>query len=131
MVLLYKKQILPHLEYGTLAVYHAPRLFLGRIDQVQEEFLDTFDVSAREALRQLRLVPLDARRDIAMLGLIHRCVLGIGPAQFVDFFAPMRAPHFPRNCRSTRLLQNRKLHDPIDGFASNALVHSANDRSSH
>ena len=32
------------------------------------------------------LAPLNVRRDIALLGLIHRAVLGIGATHFADFF---------------------------------------------
>ena len=32
------------------------------------------------------MVPLNARRDMAMLGLIHRCVLGAGPEHFRKYF---------------------------------------------
>ena len=44
--------------------------------------------NAVEALEGVKLAPLRVRRDIAMLGLIHRTVLGKGPAQFQDFFKP-------------------------------------------
>ena len=36
----------------------------------------------------MNLAPLAARRDIAMLGLIHRAMLGRGPAQFREFSQP-------------------------------------------
>ena len=36
----------------------------------------------------MNLAPLAVRRDIAMLGLIHRAMLGRGPAQFREFFQP-------------------------------------------
>ena len=39
-----------------------------------------------EALVYWNLAPLEARRDMAMLGLIHRTVLGEGPAHFQRFF---------------------------------------------
>ena len=38
------------------------------------------------ALVDFHLAPLAVRRDIAMLGLIHRTVLGKGPAQFAEHF---------------------------------------------
>ena len=35
---------------------------------------------------EFNLAPLATRRDMAMLGLIHRTVLGRGPEQFKEFF---------------------------------------------
>ena len=40
----------------------------------------------REALLHWNLAPLETRRDIAMLGLVHRTVLGKGPSHFRSFF---------------------------------------------
>lgn len=34
----------------------------------------------------MNLAPLETRRDIALLGVIHRCVLGKGPSHFKEFF---------------------------------------------
>ena len=44
------------------------------------------------------LAPLQVRRQIAMLGVIHRSVLGLGPAQLQAFFqrAPARTGHATR-----------------------------------
>ena len=39
-----------------------------------------------EALLNFRLAPLAARRDMALLGLIHRTMLGKGPPHFKRFF---------------------------------------------
>ena len=43
-------------------------------------------MSAVEALFTCNLAPLCSRRDMAMLGLIHRTMLGAGPPQFQAFF---------------------------------------------
>eukprot|EP00969_Alexandrium_andersonii_P029728 1298020-Alexandrium_andersonii.AAC.1 len=37
------------------------------------------EISGRCALFRFRLAPLATRRDIALLGLVHRTVLGQGP----------------------------------------------------
>ena len=39
-----------------------------------------------EALLHFNLAPLSTRRDIAMLGLIHRAAIGRGPVQLHGFF---------------------------------------------
>ena len=125
LVRLFKQQVVPHVEYATPAIYHAPRFFLNRLDQVEADFLEELGVTAREAFLNLRLLPLSPRRDVAMLDLIHRCVLGKGPLQLAEFFRSARAPHFPRSLRNQRLLHNRQLDDPIDGTSSNSMRRSA------
>ena len=48
-----------------------------------------------DALLYFGLAPLDARRDIAVLGVIHRTVLGLGPKHFQKFFIPANASSHP------------------------------------
>eukprot|EP00969_Alexandrium_andersonii_P269227 11899382-Alexandrium_andersonii.AAC.1 len=43
-------------------------------------------MSDEEALLRFGLAPLAVRRDIALLGMIHRTILGKGPSQFAAFF---------------------------------------------
>ena len=67
-----------------------------------------------EALMQARLAPLAVRRDIAMLGVIHRAVLGRGPQQFQQFF---KADTSARNeGRGKHRLQLLKLSDDFSDF---------------
>ena len=70
----------------TPAIYHAPAFFLQSIDRIQETFLNELGVTAFEALSEYNLAHLSSRRDISMLGLIHRVVLGKAPSQFSKFF---------------------------------------------
>ena len=53
---------------------------LRRLDKVQESFLRQL------VLLEFNLAPLSMRRDIAMLGIIHRAALGDGPTQFREYF---------------------------------------------
>ena len=87
-----------YLEYRTPAIYHATRAILRRLDTVQTRFLKVIGVDEVTALNKFHLAPLTTRRDIAMLGLIHRTAMGKGPAQFKEFFK--RDPH------------SKVLHDP-------------------
>merc|ERR1711907_700344 len=50
------------------------------------------------------LAPLSARRDMAMLGLIHRTVLKQGPAHFDSFF---KLEHQETHSHSTRYASRR------------------------
>ena len=74
------------LEYRTAAIYHATRAILSRLDAVQARFLRDIGVDDIIALDKFNLAPLSARRDMAMLGLIHRTVLGKGLEHFKTVF---------------------------------------------
>ena len=53
---------------------------------VQNDFLEMLGISTREALIDFNLVPLTSRRDIAMLGVLHKIVLGVAPTPFQTLF---------------------------------------------
>jgi hypothetical protein len=86
LVLLYKAHLLSYLEYRTAAIYHARREVLDKLDRVQSKFLSDLGIPEVTALLEFNLAPLAARRDMAMLGLVHRTILGKGPAHFREFF---------------------------------------------
>ena len=88
LVQVYKSKVLSFVEYRTPAVYHAAKTTLAGIDAVQRRFLRECGLSDEEALLHFNLAPLETRRDIAMLGLIHRSVLGGGPRHFANMFLP-------------------------------------------
>ena len=85
LVCQYKSQVLSSIDYATPAIYHAPEFFLRCIDQVQENFLSELEMSASEALFDFNLAPLKSRRDISMLGFLHRIVLKDAPVQFSKY----------------------------------------------
>ena len=89
--------MLSYLEYRTAAIYHATRDILVRLDAIQTRFLQDAGIDELTALMQFNLAPLSTRRDIAMLGLLHRVTLGKGP------------PHFRRICPPG---EGRTLKDP-------------------
>ena len=90
LVQVYKSNLLSFVEYRTPAVYHATKTTLSGIDLVQRRFLRECGLSDEDALLHFNLAPLETRRDIAMLGLIHRSVLGCGPRHFANMFLPFR-----------------------------------------
>ena len=59
---------------------------ISRLDAVQTRFLRDFGVDEVTTRINFRLAPLLSRRDMAMLGAIHRTMLGKGPVQFREFF---------------------------------------------
>ena len=72
LVNLYKAKVLSYLEYRTSAVYHAADTVLAPLDNLQTRFLQKNGVTELDALFYFRLAPLSTRRDIAMLGILHR-----------------------------------------------------------
>ena len=82
----YKARVLSYLEYRTAAVYHATDTVIEPLDRVQTSFLKKLGVEEVTALVEFRLAPLSCRRDMAMLGLIHRAVLKKGSEHFQRFF---------------------------------------------
>ena len=82
----YKSHILPYLKFATPAVFHATATTLEKLDKVQSIFLKEIGLTELEALEKYNLAPLSVRRDVALLGVVHRTVLGKGPPQFRRWF---------------------------------------------
>ena len=76
LVALYKAQLLSYIEYRTAAIYHACQSSLDTLDGIQDKLLEAAGMSPVDAINNCRLAPLSSRRDMALLGLIHRAVLG-------------------------------------------------------
>ena len=75
------------------------------------------------AFMSFNLAPLSLRRDIAMLGLIHRTVLGEGAAHFQRFFyaAPNTARRSARHQRHNRQLYEYRHGDYFNMVGRSAL----------
>ncbi len=54
----------------------------------QTRLVKDIGVDEVAAIIEFCLAPLCVRRNIAMLGVIHRTALGEGPDQFREFFKP-------------------------------------------
>ena len=95
----------------------------GDVD-VQEGSQDAKQ-NLERALVSFNLAPLSSRRDMAMLGLIHRSALGDGPPQFQQFFQPAAPPPHTHHTRyQARARHRRQLADPIDGTHTEYLKRS-------
>ena len=80
-------------------------------------------VSCEEALMIFNLAPLNTRRDIAMLGLIHRTVIGGGPDHFKQHF--VRAPSSLRpEGRDSQRRHDRQLLSHRHGDFLQVVTHS-------
>ena len=109
LVNLYKSQLLSYLEYRTAAIYHACNTVLAPLDAFQYRFLRELGISDEDAVFHFNLASLQCRRDIAMLGLIHRCVLEKGPDHFGTFF--VRSTQQKPNTRSGSARHGRQIAD--------------------
>ena len=116
MVLQYKTHLLCVLEACTPAVYHASDTVLEPLDQVQASFLRELDLSAEEAFLQHNLAPLALRRDVAMLGLLHKCNLGLAHTLLKALFPAAPAQLEPTyNTRSVGKRHNKQLLERCTG----------------
>ena len=119
LIMLYKCHILPFLESGTTAFYHAAPSILNLLDDIQLQFLESISVSKEDALLTHNLAPLRVRRDIMMLGILHRIVLGIGPRPFHDLIKMSNSTLLHHGFRLDRPLHNKQLQDCV---TCNSLV---------
>ncbi len=102
LILLFKSHILSFLEYRTPGIHYASTSVLNELDDVQVRFLKEIGVDEECALMRFNLAPLCVRRDIAILGVIHRAVLRQGPPQFFEFFHLNSAPPAASGRRGAR-----------------------------
>ena len=101
LVLLYKSHVLSYIEYRTPGIHFASTSVLQELDDVQKRFLHQIDLSEETAFLEFNLAPLCVRRDIAILGCIHRASLCQGPPALWRFF---------RRATATRDSTTRQIH---------------------
>ena len=122
MIQLYKSKVLSYAEYRTSAIFHGCPSTLKRIDNVQDRFLEELGVEEFIAFTVFNLAPLRLRRGIAMLGVIHRAILGQSLQQFMKFF--YREPkHDATRPRFER--HDQQIHDDRDGQQLEIVTWSA------
>ena len=108
---------------------HASSSSFQLLDAVQHRFLLALGVSELDAFLQFSLDPLAVRRDIAILGLIHRTALGKGPGVFKQFFpldpSPPVRPRFLRSASASSRRHSRHLVDPVATCSPEYVTRSA------
>ena len=119
-----KSHVLPTLEFCTPAVYHCTDSTLQQVDRVQKRFLREAGLTESEALLRYHLAPLQTRRDIAMLGLIHRTVLGLGPPQFRRWFFAATPQTHTYGTGLQNKLHTKPLHNYLEGRYTELLRRS-------
>ena len=118
----YKAQVLSSIDYTTPAIYHAPEFFLRSIDKIQEDFLSELEMSPSEALHDFNLAPLSSRRDISMLGLLHRIILKDAPVQFPKYI--YKASSARRGWAFTATRHTHQLHDILSSPSAKIVERS-------
>ena len=78
----YKTHIWCLVELHCGAYFHAATTLLEKVSQVQRNFLTKLGLSEQEAFLEHNFVPVTLRRNIAILGLLHKRVLGQCHAAF-------------------------------------------------
>ena len=128
LVRLYKSHVLSYVEGGTPAYFHASASTLSCIDRVQRRFLRAIGISEEEALLNFRLAPLPTRRCIAILGLLHRVVLGNVSAQIAEIFPRASVRSVPDAIAERvrgRSRHDKQLFDRVDARSSEQFKRSA------
>ena len=120
----FKAHILCLLEYPTPAVYHASDSVLAALDRVQARFLRELGLSEKAAFLDFALCPLQCRRDIAMLGLLHKVSLGLAHEGFRALFPPAAQHSHGRLTRANVSRHNKQILDRCDGGQSQVLHRS-------
>ena len=83
---LYKANVLSFIESGVAGYFHAAPSTLECIDRVQRRFLRRIGLTDEQALLDFRLAPLKVRREIGILGFLHRVILGQVSGQISELF---------------------------------------------
>ena len=85
VVIQFRSRILSYVEHRTASIYHSDSTVLDPVEKQYDRFLSELGVTRRDALFSFSVAPLRSRRDMAMLGVIHRAVLREGPGQIHEY----------------------------------------------
>ena len=119
----YKTHILPLLETANGAIYHASTSVLQPIENIYSSFLHATSTTAIDALVQHNLAPPTLRRDISLLGLLHKINIGLAHSDFTDLFPRVHTTH-THNTRLSQRRHTRQLHELCDGTQNEQLNRS-------
>ena len=122
MVRQFKTHIWGFLEYHCGSIAHATETVLTKLDRLHDSYLEALQLNADVAFLDFNFAPPRLRRDIAMLGFLHKRVIGqCHPAvkQFLPFLAMPSMWHnkqlepFLDNCIKYHRLHERSLFGMI------------------
>ena len=78
------------MECHNGGMFYAALYILEKIDAVHYHFLGKLEISAEEAFASFNFAPPNLRRDIGILGLLHKRVLGLSHPIFQTLFPFLR-----------------------------------------
>ena len=78
----FKTNVWGFMETHSGGIFHAATSILDQLDNSQKHFLDELGVSLETAFKDHNFAPPTLRRNIAVLGMIHKRVLGLSHPSF-------------------------------------------------
>ena len=118
MILQFKTHILSIIEAHSGAIYHSIDSNLAPLDKVLTIFLDHIGMSTEQAFLEHNLLPLRLRRDIAILGFIHKANLRECHPEISAFFGVGICPVLPSSIYPSRhTFQLKIFSDFVRGMA--------------
>ena len=87
LIVQYKAHIWGIFESRNGAIYHAATTQLNRIDSLQRGFLQELGISEETAFLSHNFAPPTLRRDIGMLGFIHKCAFELTHEKIEDLLS--------------------------------------------
>ena len=116
LVTQFKTHVWSILEGCISAIYHAADTTLAPLDRVQTMFVHSLNLSEADAFLNYNMAPLRLRRDIGMLGLLHKCNLGTAHNRLLNLFPPLTTESMPlHSTRWSNKRHNRQLLERCTG----------------
>ena len=78
----FKTHVWGIIEQNSGAIFHAARYLLDKIDACQSSFLKQIGLDDASAFLNFNFAPPSLRRDIGILGMFHKRVLGLAHPMF-------------------------------------------------
>jgi len=76
MIAQYKTHIWGNTEYQNGAIFHAAASELAKLDRLQKHYVNALSITEESAFMSYNFAPPSLRRDIGILGFLHKRVLG-------------------------------------------------------
>ena len=90
----FKTHIWCHMEMHSGGIFHVVSSLLSKIDHAQNRFLRALGISPAQAFLDFNFAPPSLRRNIGVLGLLHKRVLGKCHPSF-ELLLPWYTERFP------------------------------------
>ena len=111
----YKTHVLAFAEANIGATYHATQTVLEPLDRSLDIFLRDLQLNARSAFLERNTASLNMRHDIAMLGFLHKRVLGDTHGDICCLFLLFLEPEARRCTRLQIDRPSRLFQETFDG----------------